>query len=121
MLNILQSNLEKKGVMMADENEAFWAGMLVAIIMLASGFSMLFIESYVGFGAIILSMGVMTMMLSLMVRVLVIQIKRWMDYNARIEETVATILSLRQSYQPAASKPDEEDKTQQELITTTTT
>jgi hypothetical protein len=93
---------------MADEKEAFWAGMAVAIIMLASGFSMLFIDPYTGFGAVILSMGVMTMMLSLMVRVVVIQIQKWMDYNARIEETVANILSLKQAYPPGPSKPQKE-------------
>jgi len=106
---------------MANEKEAFWAGMAVAIIMITSGFSMLFIEQYVGFGAVVLSMGVMTMMLSLMVRVLVIQIQRWMDYNARIEETVATILSLRQAYAPSSSESEKENKAQEEQIETTAT
>jgi len=106
---------------MADEKEAFWAGMAVAIIMLASGFSMLFIETYTGFGAIVLSMGVMTMMLSLMVRVLVIQIQKWMDYNARIEETVANILSLRQAYPSEPSKPEKRNKARGKQITTTAT
>jgi len=106
---------------MADENEAFLAGMIVAIIMLGSGFSMLFIEPYIGFGAVVLSMGVMTMMLSLMVRVLVIQIQKWMDYNARIEETVATILSLRQAYPPQPSEPEKENNTREEQIATTAT
>jgi hypothetical protein len=106
---------------MANENEAFWAGMAVAIIMLASGFSMLFIETYTGFGAVVLSMGVMTMMLSLMVRVLVIQIQKWMDYNARIEETVANIISLRKAYQPEPSKPELEKSNQssEEQVATT--
>jgi hypothetical protein len=49
-------------------------------------------------------MGVMTMMLSLMVRVLVIQIQKWMDYNARIEETVTNILALRSQVVPAQSQ-----------------
>jgi len=106
---------------MASENEAFWAGMAVAIVMLASGFSMLFIEPYIGFGAVVLSMGVMTMMLSLMVRVLIIQIQRWMDYNARIEETVATILSLRQAYSHPSSEPEKVNKAQEEQIETTAT
>jgi len=106
---------------MADEKEAFWAGMAVAIIMLASGFSMLFLGSYTGFGAVVLSMGVMTMMLSLMVRVLVIQIQKWMDYNARIEETVANILSLRQAYPPEPSRQEKEDKAVEEQVATTAT
>jgi len=94
---------------MTNEKEAFWAGMVVAIIMLASGFSMLLMEPYTGFGAVILSMGVMTMMLSLMMRVLVVQIQKWMDYNARIEETVANILSLRRTYSKT-SKPEQVKK-----------
>jgi len=106
---------------MPDEKEAFWAGLAVAIIMLASGFSMLFIETYTGYGAVVLSMGVMTMMLSLMVRVLVIQMQKWMDYNARIEETVANMLFLRQAYQPESSKPEKKSKAQGEKITTTAT
>lgn len=110
MLNISKSDLERTGDIMAEEKEAFRAGMTVAIIMLTSGFSMLFIETYTGFGAVILSMGIMTMMLSLMVRVLVIQIQKWMDYNARIEETVANILSLRQAYTSEPSKPEKENK-----------
>jgi len=106
---------------MQIENEAFWAGMAVAIIMLASGFSMLFIQSYTGFGAVVLSMGVMTMMISLMVRVLIMQIQRWMDYNARIEETVANIVSLRQAYAPESLKPEKENQTSEEQILTTAT
>jgi hypothetical protein len=106
---------------MADEKEAFWAGMAVAVIMLASGFSMLFIETFTGFGAVVLSMGVMTMMLSLMLRVLVAQIQKWMDYNARIEETVANILALRQAYPPKPSKPEKENNAPEEQITATAT
>jgi len=106
---------------MANENEAFWAGIAVGIIMLGSGFSMLFIESYIGFGAVVLSMGVMTLILSLMVKVLVNQIQRWMDYNARIEETVATILSLRQANSLQPLELEKEKATQEEQIAITAT
>jgi len=106
---------------MPDENEAFWAGMAVAIIMLASGFSMIFTGPYIGFGAVVLSMGVMTMMLSLMLRVLVNQIQRWMDYNARIEETVATIVSLRQTNPHQPLELEKENEVQEEQIATTAT
>ena len=91
---------------MIDENEAFRAGLVIAIVMLASGFSMLFIPAYTGDGAVVLSLGVMTMVLVLMMKVLVVQIQRWMDYNARIEETVSEILSFERLYSPerASSK-----------------
>jgi len=85
---------------MIDENEAFRAGLAIAVIMLASGFSMLFVPTYTGDGAVVLSLGVMTMVLVLMLKVLVTQIRRWMDYNARIEETVSEILTFKQSYSP---------------------
>lgn len=91
---------------MIDENEAFRAGLAIAVIMLASGFSMLFVPTYTGDGAVVLSLGVMTMVLVLMLKALVVQIRRWMDYNARIEETVSEILTFKQLYSPeqASSK-----------------
>lgn len=85
---------------MIDESEAFKAGLATASIMLASGFSMLFVQAYTGFGAVILSLGVMTMVVVLMIRVLVTEIRRWMDFNARIEETVSEILSFRRTIVP---------------------
>ncbi len=90
---------------MIDENEAFKAGLAIAVIMLASGFSMLFVPTYTGDGAVVLSLGVMTMVLVLMIRVLVSQIQGWMDYNARIEETVSEILTFQQSYPPEQALP----------------
>lgn len=85
---------------MVEENEAFRAGLAIASIMLASGFSMLFVPTYIGFGAVILSLGVMTMVVVLMIKVLVTEIRRWMDFNARIEETVSEILSFRRTVVP---------------------
>jgi len=78
-----------------EEGEAFWAGMVVSVIMLGSGFSLLLFPAYTGYGAVILSLGVMTMILVLMTKALITQIQKWMDYNARIEETVSNILALR--------------------------
>ena len=83
---------------MVDENEAFKAGLAISVLMLASGFSMLFIPTFTGDGAVVLSLGVMTMVLVLMIKVLVSQIRRWMDYNARIEETISEILTFRREY-----------------------
>ena len=83
---------------MLDENEAFKAGLAISVVMLASGFSLLFIPTFTGDGAVVLSLGVMTMVLVLMIKVLVSQIRRWMDYNARIEETISEILTLRRKH-----------------------
>lgn len=78
-----------------DENEAYWAGLIVATAMLGSGFSLLLFPVFMGYGAVIMSLGIMTMIVVLMTKALIIQIQKWMDYNARIEETVANILALR--------------------------
>lgn len=89
-----------------DENEAYWTGLIVATIMLGSGFSLLLVPAYTGYGAVILSLGVMTMILVLMTKALIIQIQKWMDYNARIEETVSNILALRKQGMPAQLKTE---------------
>ena len=88
-----------------DENEAYWAGLIVATVMLGSGFSMLLFPVFTGYGAVIMSLGIMTMIVVLMTKALIIQIQKWMDYNARIEETVANILALRSEVVPSQSKP----------------
>lgn len=78
-----------------DEREAYWAGLVVSVIMLGSGFALLFAPLFTGYGAVILSLGIMTMIVVLMTKALITQLQKWMDYNARIEETVSTILALK--------------------------
>lgn len=46
------------------------------------------------------------MIVVLMTKTVVIQIQKWMDYNARIEETVANILALRTQVVEARSQAD---------------
>jgi len=41
------------------------------------------------------------MIVVLMTKAVIVQIQKWMDYNARIEETVANILALRKQVIPA--------------------
>lgn len=89
-----------------DENEAYWAGLIVSTVMLGSGFSLLLFPMFTGYGAVILSLGIMTMILVLMTKALIIQIQKWMDYSARIEETVANILAIRQQIPPIQSETD---------------
>lgn len=87
-----------------EENEAYWGGLIVAAVMLGSGFSLLLFPAFTGYGAVILSLGIMTMVVVLMTKAVIVQIQKWMDYNARIEETVANILALRSQVVPA--RPD---------------
>ena len=89
-----QPSFEIGGKPMINEKEVFIAGMVIALVMLASGFSMLFIASYTGEGAVVLSLGVLTMVLVLMMKVLVAQFQGWMDYNKRIEKTLSELLTL---------------------------
>jgi len=86
-----------------EENEFCWAGLIVAAIMMGSGFSLLLFPVFTGYGAVIMSLGIMTMIVVLMTKALIIQIQKWMDYNARIEETVANILAMRSQVTPAQS------------------
>jgi len=102
-----------------DEGEAYWTGLIVAVIMLGSGFSLLFIPAYTGYGAVILSLGVMTMIVVLMTKALITQIQKWMDYNARIEETVSNILALRTEgihVPPRTEAKPEKEKVEEEEI-----
>ena len=104
-----------------EENEAYWAGLVVAVAMLGSGFSLLLFPAYTGYGAVILSLGVMTMILVLMTKALITQIQKWMDYNARIEETVSNILALRKEGiqtlpQTVATTKPEKAKVEEEEI-----
>jgi len=58
---------------MITEEEAFWAGIAVATMMLGGGFSMLFLSAYTGFGAVVLALGLMTMALTMQMRAKVIE------------------------------------------------
>ena len=49
---------------MISEDEAFWAGIAVATLMLGGGFSMLFLRELTGQGAVVLALGLMTMALT---------------------------------------------------------
>ena len=53
---------------MITEDEALWAGIAVAVMMLGGGFSMLFLQTFTGYGAVVLALGLMTMALTLQSR-----------------------------------------------------
>ena len=61
---------------MVTEDEAFWTGIAIATVLLGVGFSVLFIRTYTGFGAIILSIGLMTLTFTIHMRAI---------HNERIE------------------------------------
>jgi len=92
------------GEVILEENEPYWAGLVVAAIMLGSGFSLLMFPMFTGYGAVVMSLGIMTMVVVLMTKALIVQVQKWMDYNARIEETVANILALRSQVVPVQSQ-----------------
>jgi len=59
------------------------------------------------------------MILVLMTKALITQIQKWMDYNARIEETVSNILALRQKGIQVPPRPEtkpERPKVEEEEI-----
>lgn len=53
---------------MINEDEAFWSGIAVAVMMLGGGFSMLFLPSFTGYGSVVLALGLMTMALTIQMR-----------------------------------------------------
>jgi hypothetical protein len=79
---------------MLSEDEAFWAGIAVATVMLGIGFSVLFIRTYTGFGAIILSIGLMTLTFTIHMRA--IHNER-IEYGSSIESNILTSKSLVES------------------------
>jgi len=53
---------------MIYEDEAFWAGIAVATLMLGGGFSMLFLRTLTGEAAVVLALGLTTMVLTMQMR-----------------------------------------------------
>ena len=103
-----------------EENEAYWAGLTVAVIMLGSGFSLLLFPTYTGYGAASLFLGALSMILVLMTNAVITQIQKWMDYNARIEETLAKILAFRKEeikaqHETVSDEESEKAKVEEEV------
>jgi len=69
---------------MIAEDEAFWAGIAVATMMLGGGFSMLFLRALTGEGAIVLALGLMTMALTIQMRAKPRRyIEGWSSFDSR--------------------------------------
>jgi outer membrane biosynthesis protein TonB len=109
---------------MISEDEAFWAGIAVATLMLGGGFSMLFLRALTGEGAVVLALGLMTMALTIQMRARPRRyIESWSPMEARAmtptppiesptepEQTQTETQAEQQPSQPQdeAIKPDEQ-------------
>jgi len=76
---------------MITEEEAFWAGIAVATMMLGGGFSMLFIQTLTGQGAVVLALGLMTMALTLQMRAGPTEAEAYPPFESRILVPTAPI------------------------------
>jgi len=101
---------------MITEDEAFWAGIAVAVMMLGGGFSMLFILTLTGYGAVVLSLGLMTMALTIQMRAKPIeQYETPTPYESRIlAPTPIESPTETEETQPSPESPKVEAKTEQQ-------
>jgi hypothetical protein len=100
---------------MLNEDEAFWAGIAVATVMLGIGFSVLFIRTYTAFGAVILLMGLMTLTFTIHMRA--IHNERT-EYGSSIETNILTPTSFVESANEIAEKQLTSEVVQAESKTT---
>jgi len=101
---------------MITEEEAFWAGIAVAVMMLGGGFSMLFLQAFTGFGAVVLALGLMTMALTIQMRAKPIEhVETWTPIESRILTPTPPIESPSETVetQPSPEPSQVEAKTEQ--------
>jgi len=97
---------------MIPEDEAFWAGIAVATMMLGGGFSMLFLRALTGEGAVVLSLGLMTMALTIQLRAKPRRyIEGWNPYESRAMTPTPPIESPTE---PEQTQTETETKTEQQ-------
>lgn len=90
---------------MISEDEAFWAGIAVATMMLGGGFSMIFLPNFTGFGSVVLALGLMTMALTIQLRAKPIeQIESMAPIESRSLTPTVPIESQMPEFEPI---PDE--------------
>lgn len=86
---------------MITEDEAFWAGIAVATMMLGGGFSMIFLPNFTGFGSVVLALGLMTMALTIQLRAKPVeQIEPMAPIESRILTPTAPIESQVSEFEP---------------------
>jgi len=101
---------------MITEEEAFWAGIAVAVMMLGGGFSMLFLQTFTGYGAVVLALGLMTMALTIQMRAKSIeQFETRTLYESQVQTSTPPIESPREiaETQPSPEPSQVEAKTEQ--------
>ena len=101
---------------MINEEEALWAGIAVAVMMLGGGFSMLFLQAFTGYGAVVLALGLMTMALTIQMRAKPIeQFETPTPYEAQVLTSTPPLEALRETAetQPSPESSQVEAKTEQ--------
>lgn len=98
---------------MIAEDEAFWAGIAVATMMLGGGFSMLFLRTLTGEGAIVLALGLMTMALTIQLRAKPRRyIEGWSPFESRALAPTPTIESPTEPEQITTEPETEQEPSQ---------
>jgi len=98
---------------MIAEDEAFWAGIAVATMMLGGGFSMLFLRELTGQGAVVLALGLMTMALTIQLRAKPRRyIEGWSPYESRALTPTPPVESPTESEQPQPEVEAEQQPSQ---------
>jgi len=97
---------------MIAEDEAFWAGIAVATMMLGGGFSMLFLRALTGEGAVVLSLGLMTMALTIQLRARPRRyIEGWSQFESR---ALAPTPPIESPTEPEQTQTETETKAEQQ-------
>ncbi|HKZ94000.1 MAG TPA: hypothetical protein VJ249_05405 [Candidatus Bathyarchaeia archaeon] len=98
---------------MISEDEAFWAGIAVATMMLGGGFSMLFLRALTGEGAVVLALGLMTMALTMQLRAKPKRyIEPWNPFESRATNPTPLVESPAETEQKQADTPTQPEPTQ---------
>ncbi len=98
---------------MITEDEAFWAGIAVATMMLGGGFSMLFLRALTGEGAIVLALGLLAMALTIQLRARPRRyVEDWTPYEAHAMTPTSPIESPEKTEEAASETQDGQQPTQ---------
>lgn len=89
---------------MISEDEAFWAGIAVATMMLGGGFSMLFLRTLTGEGAVVLALGLMTMALTMQMRA---KPRRYIEAWSQFESHALTPTPPVESPEESSIEPEQ--------------
>jgi outer membrane biosynthesis protein TonB len=113
VLNISRlESAEISGLIMITEEEAFWSGIAVATLMLGGGFSMLFLRTLTGEGAVVLALGLMTMALTIQMRA---RPRRYVDSWSPVEARAMTPLPpVESSTEPEQTQTETQNEAQAE-------